>query len=161
MKLATLCYVQRDGHTLMLHRNRKDKDIHLGKWNGLGGKFEPGETPEEAVCREVQEESGLIIEKPCLKGVLTWPMFDGKDDWYAFIFTASNFNGEPHTECKEGTLSWVPDVELRTLPLWEGDYIFIPWLFMDHFFSARFYYKDGNLTDHDVTFYEGNLIPQV
>jgi len=49
MKLATLCYVQdkKTNSTLMLHRVKKENDYHRGKWNGLGGKFEPGESPEQ------------------------------------------------------------------------------------------------------------------
>ena len=61
MKLATLCYVISNGKTLMIYRNKKENDYHEGKWNGLGGKFEQGETPEECAIREVYEESGLIV----------------------------------------------------------------------------------------------------
>jgi 8-oxo-dGTP pyrophosphatase MutT (NUDIX family) len=74
MLLATLCYIKRDGHTLMVYRNKKPNDIHQGKWNGLGGKFEAGETPEGCVRREVQEETGLLIQNPRLHGLLS-----GKD----------------------------------------------------------------------------------
>ena len=81
MKLATLCYVQDkiNNTTLMLHRVKKEFDVHKDKWNGLGGKFEKGETPEDCVIREVREESGLIISNPVLKGFLTFPSFDGLD----------------------------------------------------------------------------------
>ena len=75
MKLATLCYIRQNNKTLMLHRVKKKNDIHQDKWNGLGGKFLPGETPEECVVREVKEESGLHIIKPELKGILTFPEF--------------------------------------------------------------------------------------
>lgn len=78
MKLATLCYIKKDGKTLMLHRIKKKNDMHEGKWNGLGGKFEPGETPEDCVIREIEEESGLNIIKPRLRGLLTFPEFGGK-----------------------------------------------------------------------------------
>ena len=74
---ATLCYVKNGNKTLMLHRIKKENDIHEGKWNGLGGKMEAGETPEECVIREVREESGLQIQNPALRGVLTFPNFDG------------------------------------------------------------------------------------
>ncbi|HMX95423.1 MAG TPA: NUDIX domain-containing protein, partial [Elusimicrobiota bacterium] len=66
MKLATLCYVRRRGRTLMMHRVKMKNDLHAGKWNGLGGKFLPGESPEECVIREVREESGLKIAAPAL-----------------------------------------------------------------------------------------------
>ena len=93
MILATLCYIKRDGYTLMVHRNKKVNDIHKGKWNGLGGKFEAGETPEECVTREVFEESGLSIRDPKLCGLLMLPKFKG-NDWYVFVFTATQFRGQ-------------------------------------------------------------------
>ncbi|HRI48088.1 MAG TPA: NUDIX domain-containing protein, partial [Ignavibacteriaceae bacterium] len=82
MKLATLCYVKNlsDKSTLMLHRIKKENDMHEGKWNGLGGKFELGETPEECVIREVREESGLEIVEPKLHGFITFPAFAGFED---------------------------------------------------------------------------------
>lgn len=86
MKLGTLCYVRNGDKTLMIHRNSREGDFHLGKYNGLGGKFEAGESPEECVIREIKEESGLDITEPQLKGVITFPLFDGVDDWYVFLF---------------------------------------------------------------------------
>jgi len=92
MKLATLCYIKDNStnKTLMLYRNKKENDYHEGKWNGLGGKFELGETPEECAIRELKEESGLTVENPKLKGLLTFPNFDGVDDWYVFVFVIIN-----------------------------------------------------------------------
>ncbi|MEZ4719172.1 MAG: NUDIX domain-containing protein [Caldilineaceae bacterium] len=75
----------------MLLRNKKANDMHAGKWNGLGGKFEPGETPEDCAIREIQEESGLTVRNPALRGILTFPGFDGEEDWYAFVFVANTF----------------------------------------------------------------------
>ncbi|MDP3830910.1 MAG: 8-oxo-dGTP diphosphatase, partial [Ignavibacteriaceae bacterium] len=96
MKLATLCYVKdaNNGATLMLHRIKKENDMHEGKWNGLGGKFEMGESPEECVIREIKEESGLDIKNPKLNGFITFPAFDGFEDWYVFIFSVTEFSGE-------------------------------------------------------------------
>ncbi len=152
MKLATLCYLRKDGHTLMLHRIKKENDMHRGKWNGLGGKLEPGESPEECVIREVYEESGLRIHAPRLHGVITFPAFDGLDDWYVFVFTATKFDGSLR-ESREGVLRWVADEEVLQLPLWEGDRIFLPWLSRKVFFSAKFLYRNGRLQGHDVYFY--------
>ena len=78
--LATLCYVRHDSQTLMLHRVKKANDMHEGKYNGLGGKFLPGETPEACAIREVQEESGLTMIEPELKGFIDFPRFDGTND---------------------------------------------------------------------------------
>ncbi len=152
MQLATLCYVRNNNETLMLHRIKKKNDVHEGKWNGLGGKFESGETPEECVIREVKEESGLLISNPKLHGFITFPMFDGKKDWYVFLFTASSFEGEL-IDSHEGRLEWIPDEKLMELNLWEGDKIFIPWLFQNKFFSAKFVYENGKFINHTATFY--------
>lgn len=136
----------------MLHRVKKHHDIHQGKWNGLGGKIEPGETPEDCVIREVQEESGLII-KPILKGLLTFPeFFDNGEDDYTFVFTATDFHGTL-IDSNEGNLEWIDNDKLLDLPLWEGDKIFLPWLESDGFFSGKFSYKKGKLLKHSVLFY--------
>ncbi len=106
MKLATLCYVQHGQKTLMLHRIKKPQDIHQGKWNGLGGKLLPGETPEQCVIREVEEESGITLSNPELRGILTFPNFDGNEDWYVFLFTATTTQD-----------TFVPDSQRRSAEL--------------------------------------------
>ena len=153
MKLATLLYVMKDDKTLMLYRNKRKKDYHEGKWNGLGGKFELGESPEECAIRELEEESGLIAKTLILKGHLTFPMFDSVDDWYVFVFIVDKFEGEL-IESEEGELRWIPNKELKDLNLWEGDQIFIDWLFDDKFFSAKFIYDEGKFIDYEVVFYK-------
>jgi len=152
MKLATLCYVKANGRTLMLHRIKKQNDMHAGKWNGLGGKLLPGETPEQCVIREVQEGSGLTLHKPLLRGVLTFPAFSKNEDWYAFVFVAHEFTGEL-IDSNEGVLHWIDDAALLNLNLWEGDKIFLKWLDQNSFFSGQFRYVDGKLREYKVVFY--------
>lgn len=153
MILGTLCYIRNAGRTLMLHRVKKKTDINKGKWIGLGGKIEPGESPEESVIREVEEESGLIIKKPQLRGVLTFPQFEGCDNWYVFVFTATEFEGEL-IDSNEGNLKWIDDDKLFSLELWEGDRLFMPWLEQDKFFSAKLVYEDWKLKEHSVVFHD-------
>ncbi len=153
MKLATLCYLRQDGKTLMVHRNKKPDDIHEGKWNGLGGKFEPGETPEECARREIFEESGLRAEKLELKGFLTFPLFARGEDWYAFVFVATGLEGSL-IESPEGDLRWIDDSKLAELNLWEGDRLFLPWLDRPGFFSGKFVYRDGRLVEHSAVLYD-------
>lgn len=152
MKLATLCYVRKDGKTLMVHRNKKANDMHQGKWNGLGGKLEPGETPEECCIRELYEETGLIVRNPQLKGLITFPGFSNDEDWYTFLFVITDFDGQL-IDSPEGELEWVEDDRLLELNLWEGDRIFIPWLEQPGFFSAKYVYKDNIFINHEETFY--------
>ena len=152
MKIATLCYCRKQGKTLMIHRIKKKNDMHEGKWNGLGGKLEPGETPEECVVREVREESGLLIKNPLLKGLLTFPAFNGFDDWYVFMFVATEFEGDL-IDSAEGDLRWIDDSELLNLNLWDGDKIFLKWMDRNGFFSAKFTYKNGKLINHNVIFH--------
>jgi 8-oxo-dGTP diphosphatase len=149
---ATLCYVRTGGRTLMMHRNKKEGDVHRGKWNGLGGKLDAGESPEECVIREIREESGLTIIEPRLRGVLTFPSFKPGEDWLVFLYTATKFEGEVGA-CAEGDLEWVSEERLAELPLWEGDRIFLPWLDQERFFSGKFTYVDGRLARQEVSFY--------
>ncbi|WP_372367905.1 NUDIX domain-containing protein [Candidatus Uabimicrobium sp. HlEnr_7] len=152
MKLATLCYLKKDNKTLMLHRIKKDKDIHAGKWNGLGGKFDEHETPEECAIREIEEESGLVAKELNLKGMITFPKFKDNEDWYVFVYVVPKFSGTLR-ECEEGELHWIANESLNDLNLWEGDRIFFPWLEQNSFFSAKFIYENGNYIKHEVSFY--------
>lgn len=130
--LATLGYIMSpDGQeTLLIHRNTRADDHHLGKYNGLGGKLEPDEDIVAGLKREVREESGLECQKVVLCGTISWPGF-GKhgEDWFGFIFRVESFNGEPFTDNPEGTLSWIPVDKVLELPLWEGDRYFLPLVF--------------------------------
>jgi len=151
MILATLCYIKYEGQTLMVYRNKKPNDMHEGKWNGLGGKFELGESPEECVIREVHEESGLQIRSPQMHGLLMFPDFKG-DDWYVFVFTATEFEGEL-IDSPEGNLEWIPNENLTALNLWESDHIFMPWIQEGKFFSAKFIYNGDQMQSYAVTFH--------
>ena len=154
MKLATLCYVMNTQNrtTLMIHRNKKKNDYHHGKWNGLGGKFERGESPEDCAIREIKEESGLLVKSPRMHGFITFPNFDQRDDWYVFIFTADEYEGKL-IDSPEGRLEWIPNTEVTKLNLWGGDKIFLEWLYQDRFFSAKFNYENGKYKDYAVCFY--------
>ena len=61
MIISTLCYIEKDGCWLMLHRVKKKNDVNHDKWIGVGGKFEEGESPEDCLLREVREETGLTL----------------------------------------------------------------------------------------------------
>lgn len=151
---ATLVYVKdrKNKKTLMLHRVKKNSDIHEGKWNGVGGKFEGCESPEECAIRETKEETGLDVSKPKFKGILTFPKFLFDDDWIVFVYEFEKFSGEL-IECNEGNLEWIDDSKILDLNLWEGDKIFLPWVFESKLFSAKFEYENKKLKDYSVQFY--------
>jgi 8-oxo-dGTP diphosphatase len=130
--LATLGYIlSPDGRrVLLVHRNRRPDDAHRGKYNGLGGKLDPGEDVVACLRREVREESGLECEELSLRGTISWPGFgSGGEDWFGFIFRVDRFSGEPFRDNPEGTLEWVEVERVLDLPLWEGDRHFLPLVF--------------------------------
>ncbi len=141
---TTLCYLERGEEYLMLHRTKKAGDVNHDKWIGVGGKFEPGESPEECLLREVKEETGLTLTGYRLRGILTfvcppWP------DEYIFLYTAHRWEGEM-TGCAEGELEWVAKSRLSSLPLWQGDHIFLELLARDvPFFSLKLVYQGDRL----------------
>lgn len=154
--VATLGYVlSPDGQrVLMIHRNARKDDQHLGKYNGLGGKMEPGEDIAACMRREIREEAGIECTEMSLRGTLNWPGF-GKhgEDWLGFIFVITGFEGEPMTSNPEGTLEWVPADALDTLPMWEGDRHFLPLVFDGdpRPFHGVMPYKDGRMVSWTYT----------
>ncbi len=146
--IATLGYVlSPDGkQVLLVHRNRRPDDAHLGKYNGLGGKLDVGEDVVTCMRREIAEEAGIDCEELLLRGTISWPGF-GKhgEDWFGFIFRIDRFSGTPLTENPEGTLTWVELGRLLELPLWEGDRHFLPLVFSrdPRQFHGVMPYRDG------------------
>ncbi len=141
---TTLCYVEKDGCYLMLHRVKKQGDLNKDKWIGLGGKLEEGESPEDCVCREVWEESGLTLTDYRYRGLVTFVSDEWGTEWM-HLFTATGFTGEL-TACSEGDLEWVPIDKVNTLHLWEGDKIFLQLLQQNTpFFSLKLVYQGDEL----------------
>ncbi len=146
MRNSTLCYLERDGKYLMLHRVKKEKDINKDKWIGVGGGFEDKESPEDCAKREIFEETGLIAGKLEFRAIVTF-VTDKYETEYMHLFTTEDFSGEM-TECDEGELVWVPKEEVEKLPIWEGDRIFLK-LIADPcpFFSLKLTYAGDSLTE--------------
>ena len=119
MLQTTLCYLEKDDSYLMLHRVSKKQDVNKDKWIGVGGKFKPGEAPEECLLREVLEETGLMLSSYQFRGVLTF-CCDLAEPEYIFLYTSDQFEGSLK-ECDEGTLTWVKKEQVYDLNLWEGD----------------------------------------
>ncbi len=154
-KLSTICYIDNGAQFLLLHRNKKPNDYHAGKYISVGGKFEPGESPEDCAIREIKEETGLTALKLDLQGFITFPNFqhDG-EDWYSFVYRVTDFEGTL-IDSNEGTLYWIDYDQVMSMPTWEGDYIYLKWV-MDSktpYFSAKFNYdSQGQLENYTVEF---------
>ena len=121
---TTLCYIEQDGKYLMLYRNKKPSDPNAGKWIGVGGKLEPGETKEECLLREVREETGLELTEYAYRGKIFF-LPDTWEDEIMYLYVATGFRGELTSSCPEGELRWIPKEEITALPLWEGDRYFL------------------------------------
>jgi 8-oxo-dGTP diphosphatase len=146
--LATLGYVMSPDarQVLLVHRNRRPEDPHLGKYNGLGGKLDAGEDVVACLRREIGEEAGLECETIVLRGTISWPGFGKQgEDWFGFVFRIDQWSGQPRHENPEGALEWVALDRLLQLPLWEGDRHFLPLVF--HRTPLQFHgvmpYRDG------------------
>ena len=123
MRNSTLCYIERDGQYLMMHRIRKKNDQNQDKWIGIGGGFLEDESPEECICREALEETGLTLHNPRLYGIVTF-VIEGGECEHMFLFKCTEFTGEL-TDCDEGVLEWIDKSALYDLDLWEGDFLFL------------------------------------
>ena len=141
---STLCYLERGDQYLMLHRVKKANDMNHDKWIGVGGKIEDGESPEDCVLRETFEETGLRLTQYRYRGLVTF-VSDRYPTEYMHLFTATGWTGTPH-ECDEGELAWIKKADLLSLPLWEGDKIFLRLLDTDTpFFSLKLRYEGERL----------------
>ncbi len=143
--LTTLCYLEQNGCYLMLHRTKKEKDINKDKWIGIGGHLEEGESPEECLVREMREETGVTPVSPKLCGIITF-VSDRYGTEYMFLYSAKSYQGELSSDCSEGDLQWVEKDRISSLPLWEGDKIFLRLMSENHpFFSLKLSYQGDNL----------------
>ena len=147
MRNTTLCYIEQGRDYLMLHRVKKTVDENKDKWIGIGGKFEEGESPEDCLLREVREETGLTLKRWRYRGIVTFV----SDQWgteYMHLFTADAWEGRLRQDCDEGVLEWIDRERLLTLPIWEGDKIFLQLLDEGApFFSLKLRYAGDRLAE--------------
>lgn len=148
--LGTLGYVlsSDQSQVLLIHRNSRETDEHLGKYNGLGGKVEANEDIVTSMRREIFEEANIHCTQMQLRGTISWPGF-GKhgEHWLGFIFIITQFQGTPLTRNQEGDLEWVEMKKFLDfkVPMWEGDRYFVPLLFqhLDKQFHGLMPYQNG------------------
>ena len=145
MKNTTLCYIENDGQYLLIRRTKKKNDGSYHKYMGVGGHFEENESPFDCVIREANEETGLTLNEPKYRAVVTFSS-DKYESEQMHLFTCDNFSGNIGV-CSEGELVWVNKSDLHGLPMWEGDYIFLDLLEKTNdFFSLKLTYEGESLT---------------
>ena len=143
MNQTVMSYLEKENQYLMLYRNKKEKDINKNKYIGVGGHVEKGETPDQALIREVKEETGLDLLSFNKRG-LVYLVLNGYDE-EIYIYTSLDFKGEL-IECNEGDLLWVDKDKVMSLPIWEGDKYFLKYLLEeDKYFVMRLIYEDDKL----------------
>ena len=153
MIISTLCYIEQNDKYLMLHRTKKRNDINKGKWLGIGGKFEEGESPEECIVREVKEETGLTLNTYKLRCVVTYVSTNWETE-YMYVFTSNDFSGNL-IECNEGDLHWIEKDKITELKTWEGDRIFVEKILEDKtFFTVKFNYDGEKLIKYELKEYK-------
>ena len=148
MQSTTLIYLERDHKYLMIHRTKKKNDANHDKWLGIGGRLEPGESPFDCARREAFEETGLTVNKLSYRGIVTF-VSDEYGTEYMHLFHSDKFTGELASQCPEGDLEWVDIDKICSLPIWEGDKIFLDLLAKSvPFFSLKLIYRSDKLIDH-------------
>jgi 8-oxo-dGTP diphosphatase len=146
MKNTSLVHIEKDGKYLMLHRIKKQNDINKDKWIGIGGKFLENESPEECALREAYEETGLTLKTLEYRGIVTF-INDRCEGEYMHIFYSDSFSGTVK-DCDEGVLEWIDKEKIFTLPIWEGDKIFLKLLDENTpFFSLKLVYSGDILKE--------------
>jgi 8-oxo-dGTP diphosphatase len=149
---STLCYLEKDGKYLMLHRTKKKNDMNIDKWLGVGGKFEYGETPFDCARREILEETGLTANSLDYRGIVTFVSNEYGTE-YMHLFTSSDFSGNILHDCDEGELVWIAKEDVTALPIWEGDKIFFKLLCENApFFSLKLLYEGERLVDSIIEY---------
>ena len=152
MKNSTLCYIEKDGCYLMLHRTKKEKDENHDKWIGIGGKMEEGESPFDCILREAKEEIGATLEEVKYRGIVTF-VSNIYGTEYMHLFHCKKYSGTLFDTCTEGVPRWVKKEDVTTLPIWEGDKLFLSLLNEKcEFFSLKLVYEEDKLVYHKLDY---------
>ena len=149
-KKTTLCYIEKDGAYLMMHRTKKENDINKDKWIGIGGKIEKDENPFDCVKREIREETGVTVTGLKYRGIVTF-ILEPNEIEEMHLFTADGYVGEIDYNCTEGELKWIKKEEIGNLPIWEGDKIFFNLLEKEQgFFNLKLKYNKDKLIKYQI-----------
>lgn len=131
---------------LFLLRNKKKNDINKGKYIGIGGHVEEGESPDQGIDREIFEETGLIVKNKIHCGSVFYRDISGYHETME-VYYVDDYKGVLH-ECDEGELHWLYPQEFMDLPHWKADEIFLDYVFQGKVFSKMsFLYDKDNLLE--------------
>lgn len=150
LKDTTLCYIEKDGAYLMMHRVKKKNDMNKDKYVGIGGKLEENETPLDCAIREIKEETGLTAKNLLYRGIVTFVSnIYGTEKMH--LFTTNDFDGNIKQDCQEGDLVWIKKQDVYSLPIWEGDKIFFELLEKESkFFNLTLVYEGEKLVSYTL-----------
>jgi 8-oxo-dGTP diphosphatase len=145
MKHTTLLFLRREAEILLAMKKR---GFGVGKWNGVGGKVEKGETYVQAAIRECQEEIGVTPHSLQKVGEL-----DFKDlpdvEHYCHIYVTTSWDGEPR-ETEEMNPRWFAETDIPYAHMWPDDKDWLPLLLSEHHFSGRVVVENDRVMECDI-----------
>ena len=147
MRVCTVVIIN-DGERVLL--GMKKRGFGAGRWNGFGGKVEPGEAIDAAASRELREEAGIIPVDLRKAGTFEFLFEDDTEDIQMHLFCSSQFIGEP-SETEEMRPQWFAHNEIPFSEMWADDVHWFPHFLAGNFFHGTFRFKDTNtLLEHDI-----------
>lgn len=137
IKKFTLCIIRDDSKVLL---GMKKRGFGVGRWNGFGGKVDPGESVEEAAIRELREEVGITVASVEQLGKINFEFKNDPVTLEVNIFKADNFQGEL-IESEEMRPQWFPINEIPFDQMWPDDKYWIPLFLEDKKFLGKFVFE--------------------
>lgn len=151
MRPVTLCLLVKNDKVLLAMKKR---GFGMGKWNGVGGKVQEGETIETAAVRETGEEVGVVIEPANMKnsGNIEF-YFKDKPEWnqHMHIFLVKDWKGEPQ-ESEEMMPKWYSHSEIPFNSMWSDDIHWMPAVLAGKKVEGKFYFinEGQNIDEFDI-----------
>ena len=147
-KILTLCIVYQHPKVLL---GLKKRGFGVGRWNGFGGKVNPGESVKKAAIREVKEEIGILVKNPEQVGELSFEFINSqKETLKVFVFKATDYEGQIK-ESEEMAPKWFFIDEVPFKEMWLGDIYWIPIFFTGRKFQGKFVFENENsLLSHSL-----------
>ncbi len=140
-KLLTLCFVFREEEILL---GLKKRGFGSGRWNGFGGKLNPGESIEEAAARETKEESGIVVRDLMPVGIHEFEFSsDPGTILEVHVFRCRDYSGNI-IETEEMKPCWFHFRDIPYAEMWPDDIHWLPLLLQGKKFETRFLFGAGD-----------------